>query len=250
MADQLHFDRRHIEGIIDEDNDAQAGLQQERSDIEPPKLPTSRPSSLKRKASESENEPEPSKKKTKDRLFHEKKDIKPTKILLCSDSSDHHSEAAVSKRVELSCDWSVVSGFDPDQNTEPLPPQLEPTVEETAVWANAVISAARSNELHGFSVVPSVSVSANSEDIINVKPNNQKPSFRFEPSSIASRLPGFLAQMKAANDELATGNPEQHIMELSDSDTASEHIEMNLGLGVLEQLRRDPEPFVKFGDKK
>lgn len=250
MSDKLHFDRPRQEGMTGREKVAQAGLEQERSDIKPPNLPTSRPSSLKRKASESENEPEISKKKNKDQLFHDKKDIKPTNILLGGDFAVHHSEAAASKRVKLTCDWSSMSGFDPDQDTEPLPPQFEPTAKETVIWANAVISAAGSNELHGFNVVPSVSISASSEEIINVKPNNNKPSFRFEPSSIASRLPGFLAQMKAANDELAAGNPEQHIMELSDSDTASEHIEMNLGLGVLEQLRREPEPFMKFGDKK
>ena len=76
---------------------------------------------------------------------------------------------------------------------------------------------------------------ASDDEIINFRPANQKPSFKFEPSSIGASLPAFLATLKAANEELATGGPADSKFELSDSDSEGQHIEMNLGLGVLEQ---------------
>jgi hypothetical protein len=266
----MRFDRPHREGMTFDEEVSRAALGQERADIEPPKFPaldetifpedcdyphrvesprklqTSRSSSLKRKASESDDELESPKKKTKTQLFHKKKDIKPTRILLRINSSVHEFDTAMSKWIKLECDWSSMSGFDPNQHTEPFPLYREPTAEEIAAWADGVISAAGSNELDGFNVVPPES---KSEEIINVKPKNQKPSFRFEPSSIASRFPGFLAEMKAANEELAAGDPEQHNIELPECDTTSEYIEMNLGLGVLEELHEDPESLVKLEEK-
>ncbi|KAF4631016.1 hypothetical protein G7Y89_g7123 [Cudoniella acicularis] len=83
---------------------------------------------------------------------------------------------------------------------------------------------------------------ASSEEIVNFRPTNQKPTFRFEPSSIASRLPDFLAAMKASNEELASGSANKKI-ELSDNESNDgEHIEMNLGLGVLEEVKRESSP--------
>lgn len=79
------------------------------------------------------------------------------------------------------------------------------------------------------------------EEITNVRPLNQKPCFRFEPSSLANKLPDFLASMKAANDVLATGDSEEHKIELSESDSDRPHIEMNLGLGVLEEIKNENE---------
>ncbi|RDL39564.1 uncharacterized protein BP5553_03904 [Venustampulla echinocandica] len=83
--------------------------------------------------------------------------------------------------------------------------------------------------------------STSSEEITNVRPLNQKPCFRFQPSSLANTLPGFLASMKAANDVLATGESGEHKIELSESDSDQPHIEMNLGLGVLEEIKGENE---------
>lgn len=83
-----------------------------------------------------------------------------------------------------------------------------------------------------------------SEEIINFRPSNQKPTFRFEPSSIAAGLPAFLAAMKASNEELVSGKADKK-MELSDDDSGEgEHIEMDLGLGVLEEVKRDSSPIL------
>lgn len=83
------------------------------------------------------------------------------------------------------------------------------------------------------------------DNIINFQPLNKKPDFSLMPaSSLSNRLPGFLAQMQAANDRLAAdisaGNAADHRMEITsssdDNDSDLEpHIEMNLGLGVLEE---------------
>jgi Domain of unknown function (DUF4598) len=58
-------------------------------------------------------------------------------------------------------------------------------------------------------------------------------------SSVASLLPGFLAQMEAANNELeaevASGTIATRRMELGESADVSQFIEMNLGLGVLQE---------------
>ena len=81
----------------------------------------------------------------------------------------------------------------------------------------------------------SSSESEDSEDeIINFRPTNQKPTFKFEPSTLGASLPSFLAELKSSNDVLAAGVPNDQKFELSDSDSEEEHIEMNLGLGVLE----------------
>jgi len=249
---------------------ARAGLGQERAYIKPQRLPTldqtispedcdyphrvqspknletSNSSSLKRKVSESDNKPESPEKKTNIRLFHKKKDIKPTRIILRINSPAHEFDTATFKWIRLECDWSSMSGFDPNQDAEPFPLYHEPTAKDIAAWADGVVWTAGSNKLDSFNVIRSDPAP---EEIINVKPKNQKPSFRFEPSSIASMVPDFLAEMKAANEELAAGNPEQHSIELPESDATSEYIEMNLGLGVLEQLREDSDPLVKLEQK-
>ncbi|KAH8668165.1 hypothetical protein BGZ60DRAFT_45007 [Tricladium varicosporioides] len=83
-----------------------------------------------------------------------------------------------------------------------------------------------------------------SEGIINFRPSNQKPTFRFEPSSIAAGLPGFLAAMKASNEELISGKVNKN-MELSDDDSGEgEHIEMDLSLGVLEEVKCGGSPIL------
>ena len=69
-------------------------------------------------------------------------------------------------------------------------------------------------------------------------------------SSIANELPSFLAEMKAANDALeaniAAGNHEEHLLEIHDDvyikreeEEERPYIEMNLGLGVLEEMNND-----------
>jgi hypothetical protein len=74
------------------------------------------------------------------------------------------------------------------------------------------------------------SVEDSPDEVINFKPTNKKPSFHFEPSTIASQLPSFLSELKAANDALDASR----MLELDEEDEG-EHIEMNLGLGVLEE---------------
>lgn len=100
--------------------------------------------------------------------------------------------------------------------------------------------------------------SAGSE-IINFRPFNQKPTFKFEQletSSVAKNMPGFLAQMAAANAELdadiAAGRAADRRMEINDADSDNDnekgikkdededqYIEINLGLGVLEEKNGD-----------
>jgi hypothetical protein len=83
------------------------------------------------------------------------------------------------------------------------------------------------------------------ENIDSVRPLNQKPSFKFTPSSsLASKLPEFLASIKAANDSLeadiTAGKQDNHLLEIGESSPKNQeerpYIEMNLGLGVLEKI--------------
>jgi hypothetical protein len=84
-----------------------------------------------------------------------------------------------------------------------------------------------------------------SDNITTLRPNNERPNFSLDlikDSTIASVLPSFLAQMQAANQELeeekAAGTLADRHIELDESDSAIEgeqYIEMNLGLGVLEE---------------
>jgi hypothetical protein len=52
------------------------------------------------------------------------------------------------------------------------------------------------------------------------------------------RLGSFMEEIKVANEDLADGS-----MEVSDSDDS--HIEMNLGLGVLEEVGGDNEVVIE-----
>ncbi len=84
-----------------------------------------------------------------------------------------------------------------------------------------------------------------SGNITTLRATNERPKISLElikDSTVASRLPGFLAQMHAANQELeeekSAGTLANRRIELDESDSAAEgvqHIEMNLGLGVLEE---------------
>lgn len=270
MSYQMRFDRPNRDGMSDEEKAARAEVKLELASKRLPRFPvlddsiepqeidypydtsesttarSSKSSKGKRKAAETESPPESPSKKIKLRLFHKKKDIEPSRILLRIDSDVHEFGTAKSKWIKLEPDWSTMHGYDHNQETEPFPVHHEPTTEEIAAWADGVISTAASNELDGFNVVPS---EPKPEEIINVKPKVNKPSFRFEPSSFASRLPGFLAEMKAANEELASGDSKDHSMELPETGTTSQYIEMNLGLGVLEHVKEDSEPLLNLEKK-
>jgi hypothetical protein len=88
-----------------------------------------------------------------------------------------------------------------------------------------------------------------SDNITTLRPNNERPNISLDlikDSTVASKLPGFLAQMRAANQELeeekSAGTLASRRIELDESDSAAEgeqHIEMNLGLGVLEEKYDD-----------
>jgi hypothetical protein len=83
------------------------------------------------------------------------------------------------------------------------------------------------------------------DNITTLRLNNERPNISLElvrNSNVASKLPGFLAQMRAANQQLeeekSAGTLANRRIELNESDSAAEggqHIEMNLGLGVLEE---------------
>lgn len=114
-------------------------------------------------------------------------------------------------------------------------------------------------------------------DVTNVRPAIQKPNFDFKAlkaqSSLLSSLPSFLDQMRAANEELEAekkaGTLANRRLEIEDSSSEEEsssdedeggaegaekkvkekkekkekgqYIEMNLGLGVLEEKHSDDE---------
>jgi hypothetical protein len=251
MSYQLSFDWDDRPGMSQEERVARFNLETSSSgrrnkpapatSTSTPARPNSSPK-LKRKASESAIDPKSPTNAIRIKLFHKKQDIERVRIILKTGSGAGKS-CSDFQQTKLDCNWSSLYGSDPKQETEPFPEYVEPTDEEMQNWVDDVTATVASNVLEGFNAIPS---KAAPEEIINVKPNIQKPSFRFEPSSIASRLPGFLAEMKAANEQLAAGNPDQHNMEILESDNTSEHIEMDLGLGVLEELRAEPEPILKL----
>lgn len=89
-------------------------------------------------------------------------------------------------------------------------------------------------------------------DVTNVQPMDRKPKFDFAAlksnSSLMSKLPSFLAQMDAANQELeaekAAGTIAARRLEIEDNEEGSkseQYIEMNLGLGVLEEKTGDSD---------
>jgi hypothetical protein len=86
-----------------------------------------------------------------------------------------------------------------------------------------------------------------SNQVYTLLPKNRMPTFDvsdLKSSSIMSRLPGFLTQMKSANEQLEaektiTGASSRKI-EIDDNEvTDGQYIEMNLGLGVLEEKNGD-----------
>ncbi|OBT77412.1 hypothetical protein VF21_04270 [Pseudogymnoascus sp. 05NY08] len=89
--------------------------------------------------------------------------------------------------------------------------------------------------------------------VTNVQPMDRKPKFDFAAlksnSLLLNKLPGFLAEMDAANRELEAekkaGTIAERRLEIDDDEEegekAEQYIEMNLGLGVLEEKTSDSE---------
>jgi hypothetical protein len=140
---------------------------------------------------------------------------------------------------------------DESRELEPLPDYVEPSPAELDLIAEDILQFGVSNESSSTSTSESESESSDAEDapsspegIVNFQPLNKKPCFKFSPSSsLTSRLPDFLTSMKAANDSLQAdivAGKQGHLLEI---DEAVEHeeeeerpyIEMDLGLGVLEE---------------
>jgi hypothetical protein len=139
---------------------------------------------------------------------------------------------------------------DENMEIEPFPDYIEPDPAEFGQIAEDILDCGAGNEDHFTSTSntsPSVlsdveDTPSTSEDVVNFRPLNQKPSFKFTPSStLSSRLPGFLASMKAANNSLQAdviAGKQDHILEINGVDESEKelpYIEMNLGLGVLEE---------------
>lgn len=88
--------------------------------------------------------------------------------------------------------------------------------------------------------------------VTNVQPMDRKPKFDFAAlqsnSLLLNKLPGFLAEMDAANRELEAekkaGTIAERRVEIDDEEEGEkdgQYIEMNLGLGVLEEKTSDSE---------
>jgi hypothetical protein len=141
-------------------------------------------------------------------------------------------------------------GYKPKQ----FPDYIEPDPSELDLIAEDIFDFGTRNNITRTSTYDSsASASASTaetipsspESIVNFRPLNQKPSFKFTPSSsIASKLPEFLASMKAANDtlqaDIAAGRLGDHLLEIDDATQQERgderpYVEMDLGLGVLEE---------------
>ncbi|KFY45469.1 hypothetical protein V494_00933 [Pseudogymnoascus sp. VKM F-4513 (FW-928)] len=86
--------------------------------------------------------------------------------------------------------------------------------------------------------------------VTNVQPMDRKPKFDFAAlksnSLLMNKLPGFLAEMESANRELEAekqaGTIAERRLEIDDEEEGEkdgQYIEMNLGLGVLEEKTSD-----------
>ena len=123
------------------------------------------------------------------------------------------------------------------QNGEPFPEYIEPDLSEYMAIMDDIYNYGADGSVGSVedsvndSIEDNISIVEDSSDeVINFKPTYNKPSFHFEPSTIASQLPSFLSELKAANDALDASQ----MLELDEEDVG-EYIEMNLGLGVLEE---------------
>ncbi|KAG9565763.1 hypothetical protein KCU71_g1644, partial [Aureobasidium melanogenum] len=94
------------------------------------------------------------------------------------------------------------------------------------------------------SSAPSQSSSTLPTSIPTIRPKKQKPSFaRPTTSDLQSRLQAFLPQMAAANAELEKLAKEGGLegKRLEDVGEGDEYVEMELGLGVMEEKREGEE---------
>jgi hypothetical protein len=85
--------------------------------------------------------------------------------------------------------------------------------------------------------------SDDSDEVINFQPSDKKPTFKFEKPLIGERLASFIPELKDANDKLAADLEGGQDVSIEIERSDDEHIEMNLGLGVLEEQagKEDPE---------
>jgi hypothetical protein len=170
------------------------------------------------------------------------------------DSEDPNRHNNDLKRHLLGFEYESPHSLAADENLElePFPDYIEPDPAEFGQIAEDILDFGAGNEDHSTSTSESsTSVSSDfedtpnsSENIVNFRPLNQKPSFKFTPSSsLSSRLPDFLASMKAANKSLQAdiiAGKQDHILEINgvtkdEREKERPYIEMNLGLGVLEE---------------
>ncbi|KAH0350792.1 hypothetical protein KCU83_g4670, partial [Aureobasidium melanogenum] len=94
------------------------------------------------------------------------------------------------------------------------------------------------------SPAPSQSSSTLPTSIPTIRPKKQKPNFtRPATSDLQSRLQAFLPQMAAANAELEKLAKEGGLegKRLEDVGEGDEYVEMELGLGVMEQKKEGEE---------
>ncbi|KAH0284258.1 hypothetical protein M436DRAFT_77926 [Aureobasidium namibiae CBS 147.97] len=102
------------------------------------------------------------------------------------------------------------------------------------------------------SPAPSQSSSTIPTSIPTLRPKKQKPSFaRPATSDLQSRLQAFLPQMAAANAELEKLAQEGGLegKRLEDVGEGDEYVEMELGLGVMEQKKEREESSDESSDE-
>jgi hypothetical protein len=140
---------------------------------------------------------------------------------------------------------------DEELELEPFPEYVEPDPAELGLIAEDVLefgATSMSASTSGSDSSPLLSgtedESSSSEEIVNFQPLSKKPRFEFSPSStLTSKLPDFLASMKAANDNLQAdivAGKKEHLLEIDgatekEGEQERSYIEMDLGLGVLEE---------------
>ncbi|CAG8976900.1 hypothetical protein HYALB_00003511 [Hymenoscyphus albidus] len=126
----------------------------------------------------------------------------------------------------------------PDEETQALGRLYESLEQEISSSASSTSTSGSSSSSSGSS--------SDSEEIHNFRPSNQRPNIhRVESSSLADRLQAFLPNLAASNAQLASGTQGNNGFEL-DPNSEEPHIEMNLGLGVLEHTTPSAaEPLIR-----
>lgn len=127
---------------------------------------------------------------------------------------------------------------------EPDPAEFSLITEDVLEFGTSSIGASTSSSDSSLPSSSTENDSDSSNEVVNFQPLSKKPRYEFTPSSgLSSKLPGFLASMKAANDSLQAdiiAGKQEHRLEIDDAiDSKGEnerpYIEMDLGLGVLEE---------------